>query len=802
MCIRDRYQRRVREFARTAMPKGAPSKKRKNEPSRLTSCSGFLTNANHKAEQHEPEAGEHDQQYFEENMQFASFLSSVNLSDLKPTAKQTKKQQRKEEEKPDWTAVAAKKVREDAARSVASAIATKDFTSLEERKGKAAESLEYIPEEAICGRKRPGKRAEEKMETLNKPEPYETAARSSWKNRKHDEERDLLPLKGEDGSLIKQKPVVVPTRAADEAQEAEEEPVEEGDEGTEIEKRKSKKGAIMAALGELGDYARIHQAKILLAEAAELILSEPEEHLKMLQDVLEVCSDFDGTVKQYAFATLCAVIVDIIPGYSVKDKSQREDPQRGLSKEVAERDMYEQGLLQCYTKYIQCLKSCAKGRSTVSQKAIKCLCILLEKTQHFNNWATLVKVLVPRMCSVHDAVRSPVCEAVRAVFKADYAGDRSILIVRELARIAKAQPSALRPEMVATILALPLNTKMIDTDLEQYEKKQEDRKRKRTKKNKRAQIAAERELQRDLKHTAAEADATQKRKTQTETLRNVFTLYFRILKNSPEGDVLPAVLAGVAKYAHLISIEFINDLMVCLEACMVDTNIGVAGRLSACLSVLRFVQTQGAVFNTDLKDVHTHLFGLMRDIGSMLHSTPLTRDDDDDEDDVSTGIPTDVKDAQVSAIDSLQLLLFNRAQMTESRAAGFIKLLFAEANQCTDSGLGLSMIAVAAGLLERFSRTTQMLESDSSALGSYRADVDDPEYCNALASKVWELELLTHHFHPLVAAKANSILNRTKDSLALDTPMELLSKYSTHGSFDLNPPMEPPSKRGGAEGNS
>eukprot|EP00656_Telonema_subtile_P009734 TRINITY_DN1459_c0_g1_i8.p1 TRINITY_DN1459_c0_g1~~TRINITY_DN1459_c0_g1_i8.p1 ORF type:complete len:107 (-),score=27.02 TRINITY_DN1459_c0_g1_i8:21-341(-) len=51
MCIRDRYQRRVREFARTAMPKGAPSKKRKNEPSRLTSCSGFLTNANHKAEQ-------------------------------------------------------------------------------------------------------------------------------------------------------------------------------------------------------------------------------------------------------------------------------------------------------------------------------------------------------------------------------------------------------------------------------------------------------------------------------------------------------------------------------------------------------------------------------------------------------------------------------------------------------------------------------------------------------------------------------------------------------------------------------
>ena len=231
------------------------------------------------------------------------------------------------------------------------------------------------------------------------------------------------------------------------------------------------------------------------------------------------------------------------------------------------------------------MKANAKGKSSVAQKSLRCLGTLLQKAQHFNLWPMIVKTLVPRMCSVHAAIRSPVCAAVRGVFSTDYAGEHSLQIVRELSRIAKAQPKALQPEMVSTLLALPLNTKMVDAELEQYAEKQANKKRKRLKKNKYAKVAAERELQRDLKMTAAEADAAQKRKTQTETLRLVFTVYFRVLKNSPEANVLPAVLAGVAKYAHLISIDFINDLMVCLEACMVDDTIGIEGRLSACLSV-------------------------------------------------------------------------------------------------------------------------------------------------------------------------------------------------------------------------
>ncbi len=48
---------------------------------------------------------------------------------------------------------------------------------------------------------------------------------------------------------------------------------------------------------------------------------------------------------------------------------------------------------------------------------------------------------------------------------------------------------------------------------------------------------------------------------QTETLKLLFVLYFRILKNPAPTPLLPAALQGIAKYAHLVSIDFFRDLM-------------------------------------------------------------------------------------------------------------------------------------------------------------------------------------------------------------------------------------------------
>jgi nucleolar complex protein 3 len=48
-------------------------------------------------------------------------------------------------------------------------------------------------------------------------------------------------------------------------------------------------------------------------------------------------------------------------------------------------------------------------------------------------------------------------------------------------------------------------------------------------------------------------------------LKLLFVLYFRILKNPAPTLLLPAALQGIAKYAHLVSIDFFRDLMHVLK---------------------------------------------------------------------------------------------------------------------------------------------------------------------------------------------------------------------------------------------
>lgn len=52
---------------------------------------------------------------------------------------------------------------------------------------------------------------------------------------------------------------------------------------------------------------------------------------------------------------------------------------------------------------------------------------------------------------------------------------------------------------------------------------------------------------------------------QTETLKLLFVLYFRILKNPTPTPLLPAALRGISKFAHLVNIDFFKDLLKVLK---------------------------------------------------------------------------------------------------------------------------------------------------------------------------------------------------------------------------------------------
>jgi nucleolar complex protein 3 len=51
-------------------------------------------------------------------------------------------------------------------------------------------------------------------------------------------------------------------------------------------------------------------------------------------------------------------------------------------------------------------------------------------------------------------------------------------------------------------------------------------------------------------------------------LKLVFVLYFQILKNPYPTPLLPAALQGIAKFSHLVSVDFFRDLLKVMKAVM------------------------------------------------------------------------------------------------------------------------------------------------------------------------------------------------------------------------------------------
>lgn len=56
-------------------------------------------------------------------------------------------------------------------------------------------------------------------------------------------------------------------------------------------------------------------------------------------------------------------------------------------------------------------------------------------------------------------------------------------------------------------------------------------------------------------------------------MNHVFVTYFRIIKRMPTTKLLSPVLEGLSKFAHLINIEFFNDIVFALES-LVEQQVG------------------------------------------------------------------------------------------------------------------------------------------------------------------------------------------------------------------------------------
>ncbi|KAJ2338966.1 hypothetical protein GGF43_006759, partial [Coemansia sp. RSA 2618] len=296
--------------------------------------------------------------------------------------------------------------------------------------------------------------------------------------------------------------------------------------------------------------------------------------------------------------------------------------------------------------------------------AARALGELVSKHPYFNFrkdiLSALVDIYVQPSSRINFAPFTPMAQVARLailrLFRDDVSGELSQnavnLASKRIKRLSyRVDPSALRPwlhlRLRDELRENPEDRKRAEAEQKRKEQRREQQKLLKRKKGGAALKEAKRalhmskkqatmnktqqEVDKSLREAEAEVSREEREKWYGETLKQVFITYFRILKQKDNiGGLLPAVLEGLAKYAHLISVEFFVDLFQLLKKIMrgqhgvgigaedtaddgdlVSTRVSSRTSLLCILSALHVLTGQGEALNLDIKDFYYQLYALL-----------------------------------------------------------------------------------------------------------------------------------------------------------------------------------------------
>lgn len=356
-------------------------------------------------------------------------------------------------------------------------------------------------------------------------------------------------------------------------------------------------------------------------------------------------------------------------------------------------------------------------------------------------------------------------------------GYASLGVVKVISGLVKGRNYDVRPEVLKVFLHLRIKEVELQKDSEDIAPKKKfmtyKEKRKNLSRMQRKWKKAEEKLERELLEAEASESKEKKLKLHTETLNIVFVTYFRILKRAQKSPLLPAVLEGLAKFAHLINVEFFDDLLIVLHSLIASGGLSYRESLHCILSAFHILSGQGDVLNIDPMKFYTHLYKTL----FSLHAGG-TNDD--------IGIVLQCVDVMFAK---------RRKQVSQQRALAFLKRLSTLAlHVLPNSSVGI--LATNRVLMQTFPRMDLLLDNESQGSGVYLPELDEPEHCNAQNTALWELHLLQRHYHPTVQKFAAHLIagapTEGSGALSLDLSQrpatEHFEAYSMRG-MTFNPPV-------------
>ncbi|KAK2745381.1 hypothetical protein FQN57_003724 [Myotisia sp. PD_48] len=637
---------------------------------------------------------------------------------------------------------------------------------------------------------------------------YERRPRKNKKNK----EKTRLPIKTQDGTVQHLEDEIIPGEEDVDAFLSDQDEDEATGNATPLKPAEIQTPSVPPKV-------QIRETKEALARIATLINEDPEEHLELFKKLAEMESSSSlPAVKKLTLATQAAVYRDVIPGYRIRPLGD-EDLSTKISKDVRKLRNFEQSLLTSYRAYVQQLASYAKARRGSETEslglrslAINCACSLLTSVPHFNFRGELLKILVGQLGSRQVDAEFVRCrETMEEIFSKDDDGTVSMEAVSLLAKMIKVRDFKIHPSVLDTFLHLRLlsefsskgskdsiDKKSLDNDQTTNGKKPKQKREFRTKKTRKL-LKEQKAVEKDMKEADALVSHEHRDKMQAETLKLVFTTYFRTLKTR-NPKLVGAVLEGLAKFAHLINQDFFGDLLEVLRDLISRSNrapqnqegnsddedeeeeVGGqdltrnATRDSLLCSTTAFALLEGQDASKAASSLHLDLSFFITHLYQSIHPLSINPDieynpntslrlPDPSAHDSSAPVlqhskKVDFQTPTVLLIRCLQNILTAKANKSQPplRVAGFSKRLMSAALQLPEKS-ALAVLSLLTRVAKLHGRKIAALWNTEERKGDgvfdpYALDI---ERTNVFAGTVWEGELLRIHYCPQVREAAKDI---------------------------------------------
>ncbi|CAG8752975.1 15297_t:CDS:2, partial [Cetraspora pellucida] len=227
----------------------------------------------------------------------------------------------------------------------------------------------------------------------------------------------------------------------------------------------------------------ITQKKEELATIAQMIIEDPENNIRQLKVLREISASNNLTIKKLALLTQLVVYKDIIPGYRIRQLTDKEKTTK-VSEEVKKLRHFEQNLVSNYQAYLKSLETELKGvnyllalfsqrslliqlpsmicqEHTITETALKCMCDLLISVTHFNFRLNLMMTIVSRLStSKFTKMSAMCCDTIIEIFKNDESGEASLDAVKLITKMIKSKSYVVHEEVLNTFLHLRLKEEL------------------------------------------------------------------------------------------------------------------------------------------------------------------------------------------------------------------------------------------------------------------------------------------------------------------------------------------------------